>query len=235
MKLSPDYQLPFEVRVWSNRQLEKIASLFSGEVINVSGWKDADKEGRHYRDYFISATNYYVSNHTGSRGFKDNPETDFSIDLISKLSDDLLERFDVVFNHTTLEHIFDVNIAFRNLCLLSKDVVILVVPFSQKLHYEQSYGDYWRFTPMSLRALFAANEYEVVYESASPYKNNVIYLFCVGSKYPENWLGKMPPWEKIEKLGDWIGETNNNRFSKLFSILRPWLKGLGRRKTEANK
>lgn len=39
-------------RVWSNRELEKFGHLFSGKGVNVSGWKDIDKEGKKYRDYF---------------------------------------------------------------------------------------------------------------------------------------------------------------------------------------
>ena len=32
-------------RIWSNKELKKFASLFSGEIINVSGWMDNDKQG----------------------------------------------------------------------------------------------------------------------------------------------------------------------------------------------
>lgn len=37
------------VRKWSNRVLERLAPAFSGEVVNVSGWDDRDKEGKCYR------------------------------------------------------------------------------------------------------------------------------------------------------------------------------------------
>ena len=39
-----------------------------------------------------------------------------------------------MFNHTTLEHIFEVNTAFDNMCAMSNDVVILVLPFAQVQH-----------------------------------------------------------------------------------------------------
>ena len=31
-------------RVWSNNVLRSFANIFEGEVINVSGWEDEDKE-----------------------------------------------------------------------------------------------------------------------------------------------------------------------------------------------
>lgn len=195
-------------RIWSNKVLREIAPLFSGDIINVSGWKDEDKEGHTYREYFTSAHSYCISNCKGSRGIEDNPLTDFLIDLTAPaLLSDLDRRFDVVFNHTTLEHIFDVRTAFRNLCQMSRDVVIVVVPFAQRLHYEESYGDYWRFTPMSLKSLFAENRFEIVFEAASPYEYTSQYLLVVGSRQPDYWQGRMPPWKPVERLGDWIGRA----------------------------
>ena len=194
------------VRIWSNKILREIAPLFCGDVINVSGWRDEDKQGHTYREYFISAHMYYISNYRGARGIEDNPTTDFFIDLTAPiLPNELVGRFDVVFNHTTLEHIFDVRIAFRNLCQLSRDIVIVVVPFAQYLHYQESYGDYWRFTPMSLRELFTENGLETVFEAASPYKCAAQYLLFVGSRRPDLWRDRMPAWEPVERLGDWIG------------------------------
>lgn len=197
-------------RKWSNAVLREIAPLFTGAVINVSGWKDEDKEGRTYRSYFTSAEQYFVSNYKGARGLEDNPQTDFYIDLAEiHLPSALIGAFDVVLSHTTLEHIFDVRTAFRNLCCMSRDVVIVVVPFVQNLHSCSSYGDYWRFTPDSLRALFRENGLEVVFERASPGKNLPVYLLFVGSKRPDRWLGRMPPWRTLEHLGDWIGGPNS--------------------------
>ena len=33
-------------RYWSNEELKKFAHLFKGSVINVSAWKDVDKQGK---------------------------------------------------------------------------------------------------------------------------------------------------------------------------------------------
>ena len=49
-------------RIWSNKELKKIAPKFSGDVINVSGWVDEDKEGKIYREYFVNANTYTISN-----------------------------------------------------------------------------------------------------------------------------------------------------------------------------
>jgi len=111
------YRLP---RIWSNQELKKFAHLFSGEIVNVSAWEDKDKEGGHYKNYFINANKYYLTNYkTKARGFQ-GYENEFYLDLKKDLDKSLINRFDVVFNHTALEHIYDIRKAFRNLCLLSK-------------------------------------------------------------------------------------------------------------------
>jgi hypothetical protein len=54
-----------------------------------------------------------------------------------------------------LEHVFHLFTAFRNLCRMSRDAVMVVAAFLQEQHGD--YGETWRFTPWSLKRLFAAN------------------------------------------------------------------------------
>ena len=181
------FRLP---RVWSNQELKKFASSFSGDVVNVSAWNDGDKEGACYRDYFTNAGSYTITNYRaearGLQGF----ENELFLDLTKDLPEALINRFDVVFNHTVLEHIFEVEKAFENLCLLSRDVVILVVPFLQKMHAD--YGDYWRFTPEAVKKLFERNGSSVQYLSFNSHLNASVYIFCIGTKNPEKWRGVIP-------------------------------------------
>jgi hypothetical protein len=37
-------------RRWSNGEIARLGASVTGAVINVSAWKDEDKQGRHYRD-----------------------------------------------------------------------------------------------------------------------------------------------------------------------------------------
>ena len=37
-------------REWSNMELRKIAPTLTGDIINVSGWEDKDKEGGLYKE-----------------------------------------------------------------------------------------------------------------------------------------------------------------------------------------
>ncbi len=60
-------------RLRSNETLRQLGPLFSGDVIHVSAWRDEDKEGGHYRDYFPNAASYTITNHTGYRGFQGSP------------------------------------------------------------------------------------------------------------------------------------------------------------------
>lgn len=198
------FRLP---REWSNHELKKFTHLFTGDVINVSGWDDRDKEGGFYRQYFKSASRYYISNYRGTRGAADAAEkTDFFIDLEAEIPEELKGKFDVVFNHTTLEHIFDVFKAFQNLCLLSKDVVIVVVPFTQQVHTSDSFSDYWRFTPHAVEMLFNRNGMHIVYVSANNHANCANYVIAVGARYPEKWKDKFPESKLNFELSNWIGE-----------------------------
>ncbi len=184
MKLFVDrvHRLP---RIWSNRELMRVAHLCHGDVVNVSAWKDIDKEGRRYRDYFVNARSYWLTNYAadvkGMQGF----ENEIYLDLEQPLPDNLSRRFDVVFNHTTLEHVFDAFTAFGNLCQMTRDAVILVLPFLQQYH--SSYGDYWRFSPLAIKRLFEKNDLEVVYQSFNDHARSSVYIFTVASRQPDRW------------------------------------------------
>lgn len=172
-------------RIWSNRELERVSHLFCGKVANVSAWKDMDKEGRRYRDYFRNAQSYTITNYRAeARGFQGS-EGEIFLDLEQDLPADLVQAFDMVFNHTTLEHIYHFQTAFSNLCRMTKDVVILVVPFLQKYHSD--YGDYWRFSPLAVKRLFEDNGLTVVYQSFNSHPMSSVYVFTVAARNPDKW------------------------------------------------
>ncbi|MDD4990300.1 MAG: hypothetical protein PHW31_03255 [Candidatus Pacebacteria bacterium] len=183
-----------QARIWSNSETAKFAPFFAGRVINVSGWKDEDKQGRLYQNYFTNAKEYFVSNIEGDKGLS-GLLNEIYLDLEKPLAQELQKSFDVVFCHTTLEHIFNIQKAFDNLCLLSKDIVILIVPFLQEQHWTESFGDYWRFTPQGIIRNFRERGFEVLYLSQTPYKNNPIYLFAVGTCNFAKWQEKFSPFQ----------------------------------------
>jgi hypothetical protein len=206
------FRLP---RLWSNRVLRQLGGSFHGEVVNVSAWDDRDKEGGFYREYFPGATGYHLTNFSGTRGFA-GQTNEHLVDLTGELPDELRGRFDVAFNHTTLEHIYEVRSAFRNLCELSRDVVIVVVPFSQAQHESDSYRDYWRFTPTALRMLFEENGLEVVYEAESDSRRAAVYLLAVGARDAHRWQAVLPQPRRIHDAGGWIGASRvNDLYDKL--------------------
>lgn len=183
----------WDARPWSNSELRRWAPLAQGDVINVSGWKDLDKQGGRYRDYFNARSSYTVSNHTGAAGYTEGLDVpQISLDLSRKLPSELEQKFDCVFNHTTLEHVYEIHRAVENLCRLSRDLVIVVVPFIQVVHTEeQSFLDYWRTTPYALQRLFEENGLKAIYLSTNdnPVYNN--YIFCVATRRPDHWLAEM--------------------------------------------
>lgn len=210
------FRLP---RAWSNRVLHGIAPLFTGEVVNVSAWDDRDKEGGHYRDYFTGATAYHLTNYSGTRGWQ-GQENEHFLDLTAELPDELGERFDVVFNHTTLEHVFEVRTAFSNLCRMSRDIVIVVVPFAQEQHETETFKDFWRFTPTCLRALFLENGLQVVFEAENTDRNAGTYILAVGARRPEKWTDLIPAHRPIGASGQWIGERRWRRWARRITPLR---------------
>lgn len=179
-----------KTRIWSNLELKKNAHFLDGDIINVSGWQDSDKRGGCYKDYFTNAKSYTISNYSGDSGFQGNPGEIF-IDLEKDLSSENIGKFDVVFNHTTLEHVFEVKKAFENLCLLSRDIVIIVVPFLQEMHFGESFKDYWRFTPFAIKRMFEDNKMNLIYLNANNNSKNSVYLFAIGSRYPQKWINKI--------------------------------------------
>lgn len=205
-------------RVWSNKELEKFAKLFVGGGCNVSGWIDTDKEGKKYKEYFTNIREYFITNYKSeARGFQGNQQNEIFLDLEQDLNQEMLNRFDVVFNHTVLEHIFDVNKAFENLCKMSKDIVIVVVPFLQEQHAE--YGDYWRFTPLAVQKLFVKNSMDLIYINYNDAKKDSIYIFAIGSKNKDKWKNiENHKDNKLDKISTFMLGTKiirNGFFDKL--------------------
>ncbi len=205
-------------RKWSNRMLAAVAGHFAGDVINVSAWEDQDKEGHFYREYFPHARSYSVSNYGGERG--QSAATDYVIDLEAELPLELRERFDVVFNHTTLEHIFAVNLAVKNLCCLSRDLVVVVVPYVQEVHVSASFSDYWRFTHLGLQRMFEQNGFGVAVLLSSPFRRSSVYHFCVASRQPEKWRGRFATLAGAVNEGEHLVCTS--RVQRIVLGLRDW-------------
>jgi hypothetical protein len=189
------------VRAWSNTELRKICKHFKGDIINVSGWEDKDKEGGFYHDYFSNAKSYTISNYTPSHSNKHTKE--IHLDLEARLPLKLRRKFDVVLSHTNLEHIFDIFKAFKTHCQLSRDIVIIVVPFIQQQHETEEFKDFWRPTPSALRELFKRNGFTTVYEAFNDVPNTVNYLLVVGSRNPDKWKKVLPKYKELYQIAQW--------------------------------
>jgi len=211
-------------RIWSNDELRKVGHIFTGSAVNVSGWRDEDKEGRTYKSYFPNCTSYAITNYGGIRGT--GPENELTLDLERALPQEMVQAFDLVFNHTTLEHIFDVNTAFANLCSMARELVVVVVPFAQVEHFTESFGDYWRFSPQALTRMFEVNGFSPIYTAVSPAANAGVYILAVGAKHPELWVGRFPETKLPRFAGQWIGRRRT--LGSLFGNLGPWLRKLQR-------
>jgi hypothetical protein len=184
MLIDPVHRAP---RLWSNSELARIGHLFDGDIVNVSAWRDEDKVGRRYRDYFPHARRYAITNFRSEmRGFQGWDDEIF-LDLEAQIPPELRGAFDVVYNHTTLEHVYEFRRAFANICAMSRDAVILVVPWLQEYHSD--YGDYWRFSPVAVAKLFAENGISTARLVWNDDPGVSVYVFAVGVRDPERWRG----------------------------------------------
>ena len=190
------------VRIWSNEELKKFAHLLTGSVVNLSGWEDMDKQGKRYKDYFVNSDEYMVTNFTPSHAA--NGIQEIILNLEADLDSSLVNRFDVVLSHTNLEHIFNVFKATENHCLMTRDIVIIIVPFIQQQHETTEFNDYWRFTPTCLRKLYEQNGLTTIYESFTNEPHKVNYILSVGSKQPEKWVGKFPGFTELKQICPWV-------------------------------
>ena len=204
-------------RKWSNKILKEIAPIFNNDVVNISGWEDKDKEGGFYKDYFINASSYTITNYSGTRG-KTGIKNEIILDLSADLDEKMINSYDVCFNHTTLEHIYEVKKAFSTICRISRDIVIIIVPFLQPNHEMGTIKDYWRFTPSSLNKLYEEEGMEVVYKNANNHRNSGIYLFYIGSKQPEKWKDSFESINIDEDLGYWIGQSFFRKLKRKLKI-----------------
>ncbi len=185
-------------RKWSNDELRRFATLFSGNVINVSAGEDGDKEGGYYRDYFDNAASYTITN------YRKMTADDIELDLDTPIppNGNLISRFDVVFSHTVLEHVYELRTAVQNLCNLSDDIVVTVVPFLQAFHHDESnYHDYWRVSPYALVHLFNEHSFKTMYISWGDDPIGNIYLFHISSKWPERWDAIKKAGARLEPFG----------------------------------
>ncbi len=189
-------------RRWSNDELRRIAPFFEGRILNVSGWRDDDKQGGSYRDYFSHAASYAITNYRGTDDHDDGASDAIFLDLETPLPDNMHGICDLAWTHTVLEHVGNVETAFRNLGALTRDAVLVVVPWIQDEHYTPAlYGDYWRFTPMGLRRLMSLAGLEMIHLCANEQPWYPVYLLAVGSKQAQHWTGRFPDIDWDRRLG----------------------------------
>lgn len=199
-----------QYRLWSNDILkENIPKLQRYQsVINVSGWKDSDKEGGYYKNYFIKEVDYYVSNYPDDKEKGVSNVDDIQIDLAKLLPSELENKFDVAFNHTVLEHVINPEFAFDQISKLTKDVLITVIPWKQALHFNPGqFGDYYRISPFTMRRFYEKNNFTLLLEEYSPNYAPDTYLLYIGSKKPENHLFKHEIID-INKLNGVVGGSS---------------------------
>jgi hypothetical protein len=199
MKLIESGRISRLARRWSNAELRKFAGWFPGDIANVSGWRDEDKAGAHYADYFTQKASYTITNYKPEARGMQGAANEVFLDLEAPLDRALAGRFDVVFNHTVLEHVYEFQAAFTNLCAMSRDVVIIVVPWLQPYHGD--YGDYWRFSPLAVKRMYEANGLAPLYLSFNEDAFASVYVFALGAKHPERWRARFPEPIAIENAG----------------------------------
>lgn len=135
-----------EVRKELNKWLRKACQDLRGDVLSIGSEKDEDKEGNHYKDYFINADKYYTSD--SNKGHK----CDFVLD-VTDMKEIKNDKFDCVFCNSVLEHVFDIWKGVKEIERILKPggILILGLPLKQAIHMPPH--DYWRFTKFGINEL----------------------------------------------------------------------------------
>lgn len=178
-------------RNWSNKILKELAESLPRfeNAINVSGFLDSDKAEGKYRSYF-DTNNYEISKFTGDN-LQSNPNSKIFIDLdsdVSKLNKTHLDKYNLVFSHTVLEHVKNPFNAFKifSAIMAPNSILINVVPFIYKFHFSKNnYGDYWRYTPHGLEELHKNADLIMNEIRIGPRNSFEKYIISVGSNNQE--------------------------------------------------
>jgi hypothetical protein len=179
-------------------------------VCHVSGWKDSDKEGSFYRDYFPSLSRYVITNFPddNSKGMGAAAPNDYPLDLRDACPPELSRQFDLAFSHTVLEHVRCPEHAFGVICEIATSYVLTVVPFAQRLHYlPGDFGDYYRLSPMLLRELHADNDYYTAFEAIGPTHSPTQYIVTLGVRcgLPSPLGTSVPSLDELNERAGYFG------------------------------
>lgn len=216
-------------RSWSNVQLRRFADELDevSSCCNVSGWRDSDKEGRFYRDYFPNVESYFVTNFPGDSDKGVGTFDEIELDLLENLPPEFESRFDLTLSHTVLEHVRRPDVAFANICLMSRKYVITVVPFVQGFHFSPgNFGDFYRFSPMLMRSMYEENGFRVIDEAYGPPFGGTVYLAYLGVR--SEMVGESTPYElkDVDDLNETLGhQTFRNSigyFSRMLLLAIIW-------------
>lgn len=200
---------------FTNEMLRQYGPVFSGDIVNVSGWDDRDTEGGFYRNYFPKKKRYVVTNAPkmgkGYGSMKNSEIEEIALDLEKVLPGDMKRRFDVVLNISTLEHVFDIQTAFANLCALSRDSVILVIPAIQQIHVAD-YGDYWRMTTLGVVKMFQKHGFTPLVIKTNDQPFRPVFIFAIAVRDPQRYQGKISTVIDLEMGAKLYGSSLKERY-----------------------
>lgn len=145
---------PSRARREANRWLRGAAADVTGDVLSIGSRTDCDKEGGHYRDYFVRCASYITSDVTAESG------CDLVIDVRS-MPQVKASSYDAVFCSGVLEHVDDYRAGLAEITRVLKPggILLLGLPFRQAIHLPPD--DFWRFTEFGIRDLLK-NNYDIL-------------------------------------------------------------------------
>jgi SAM-dependent methyltransferase len=135
-KISPERRM-------SNEIIRRWAANVTGDVLSVGSGGDIDKEGKRYKDYFVSASSYTTSDIDYAMGC----DLELDIRWCPQVRDCV---YDCVFASGVLEHVDDYHGAVREAWRILKPggTLLVGVPFQQPVH--RAPNDFWRWTEYGL-------------------------------------------------------------------------------------
>lgn len=89
----------------------------------------------------------------------DYEKADIIFDLNYDLPEELIGKFDIVFDGGVIEHVFDVVKAFKNLCQMTKVGGYI---FNINPVYNYLYNTFWNISPEMFLEFYGANKYKIL-------------------------------------------------------------------------
>ena len=133
---------------------------------------------------------------------------DIIFDLNNELPENLLEKFDVVFDGGVIEHVFDVVTAFFNICNLCKKGGII---FNVNPVYNYLYNTFLNISPEMFIEFYEANEFRII--------DCALFTWLSNKRDYSNWDERDVAWSRDLRLMNLIHPLKIGEYVRSLNLM----------------